>query len=645
MQDVLLDTRDHYVCPHCGEDLSSHASQAFQQIECPACERICRISGFFGDYELTEKLSESITSSLFRGYDPRLGRNVSLKILHYVLSRNSELVEAFKREALAAAALNSPNVLKVYEFGIHNHQPYMVLEHIEGRFLHDLIQEGSLTGETILGIVEGIVQGLEDTHDQGIVHGDVMPRNILIHTDGTARISDFGLARFSGEETELLESWSSPYYMPPERILGEQEDHRADFYSLGTTLYYMLCGRLPYFDLDDEVVLKKKLEGPPPDPRVFREHLDPELAELAMLLLERDPQERPGSFDAMRRVLQAVREAMPVKRPDIAEADAPPEPLYQAPNPVKEEPLLVVILFCLVGILGALLIGHFSKEWHAKDPDPVPVPTSIPEDVPTATPEAVLPPPTPLPTPEATATPLVPPTPTPLPSPSFGRSLHLTSTEIVRSDSGTLTAWSPGEAQRGFVPGSGLPLPGIDVSPGGVTSLRFEKHVLVTGRTPHRNKQYSLILWVRPASLERVGHDQVLLGIDARAPGERRFLIYIDEALPGSYTFETEKGSTRIILPVGARDQPVPLALVHSPDGDHAYAGGLTSPLSGAPAPRGETDFKVLPAIQMGGLLNQNMYFRGHIYRVSFYDRALTPPEIRSLFENPPGSDSGAPSP
>jgi len=643
MQDVLLDTREHYHCPHCGEDLSLHALEAFQQIECSSCGRISRIPGYFGDYELTEKLSESITSSLFRGYDPRLGRKVSLKILHYVLSRNSELVEAFKREALAAAALNSPNVLKVYEFGIHNHQPFMVLENIEGRFLHDVIQEGSLTGEQTLDIVDGIVQGLEDTHDQGIVHGDVMPRNILIHTDGTARISDFGLARFSGEETELLESWSSPYYMPPERIRGDKEDHRADFYSLGTTLYYMLCGRLPYFDLDDEVVLRKKLEGPPPDPRVFRETLQPELAELAMLLLERNPEERPGSFDDMRRVLTAVHDAMPAKRPDVPELDAPPEPLYKTPNPVKEEPLLVIILFCLVGILGALLIGHFSRQWHAKEPNPVQTPT--PEPTPAVTPTAVPILPTATPVPEPTPTPLVPPTPTPLPDLSFQRTLHLTLDDVRLDESGSVTAWSRQEPKQGFVPGSGLPAPVIEKNADGVPSLRFEQNVMLTGRMPHRSKQYTVILWVRPHSLKQVSHDQVLLGVDARAPGERRFLIYMDETLPGSYSFETEKGSTRIILPVAARDQPVPLALVHGPKGDQAFADALTSPLSGAPRPREETDFKVLPAIQMGGLMDQEMFFNGHIYRVSFYDRALEEPEIRRIFGNAPGTGSGDPAP
>lgn len=610
-----------------------HARSTFEQVECPKCERICRVPGYFGGYELYEKLSESITSSLFKGFDPRLGRNVSLKILNYVLSRNSELVEAFKREALAAAALNSSNVLKVYEFGIHNHQPFMVLEHIEGRTLHDLIQEGSLTQEQNLEIVEGIVQGLEDTHEQGIVHGDVMPRNILIHTDGTARISDFGLARFSGDETELLDSWSSPYYMPPERIKGETEDHRGDFYSLGTTLYYMLTGRLPYFDLDDDEVLRQKLAGPPPNPREYKEDMVPELAELAMLLLELDPEERPDSFESLKNVLTAVREAMPVNRPDVDEIEAPPTPLYKTPNPVKEEPLLVIILFCLIGVLGALLLGHFSKQWRNEDSAPAATATPAVTPEATPTPSGPTPTPTPVPTPAPTATPTPLPTPTPIPAPSHQRTLFLRESDFQQNEDQSLKEWSDASGKPGFIPASELPPPTVLKEAEGPSSLSFSQNVLISGQTPHRNKTYTLIVWVQPDSETKPETNQLILGVDPRAPGERRFMIYIDQSLPGSYTFETEKGSTRLILPVGMREGPIPLALVRGPDEDVAYAGALKSNLTGTGAVRPDTDFKVLPAVQMGGLVDQNLFYKGQIFGVSFYDRPMDPKEVRNIFE------------
>jgi serine/threonine-protein kinase len=134
------------------------------------------------DNPADQRLGDGVISSTFEAQDPKLDRSVSLKILNYVLSKNAELAEAFKREALAAAALNSPHVLKVYEFGVHNGQPYMVMENTEGRYLNALMQERRLSDHRILHITEGIVQGLMDTDEQGIVHGDVM-RRVRLHGD------------------------------------------------------------------------------------------------------------------------------------------------------------------------------------------------------------------------------------------------------------------------------------------------------------------------------------------------------------------------------------------------------------------------------------------------------------------------------
>ncbi len=158
---------------------------------CPHCGNEITVPGKFGPFLLYHLQSESVTSSVFDAFDPKLGRNVTLKILNYVLSKNPELVEAFKREALAAASLNSVYVLKVYEFGIHNRQPFMVMEHIEGNFLHEVMQNETLTESQIVDFVQGIVFGLKDMHEQGIMHGDVMPRNILLQRRPENRPSDY----------------------------------------------------------------------------------------------------------------------------------------------------------------------------------------------------------------------------------------------------------------------------------------------------------------------------------------------------------------------------------------------------------------------------------------------------------------------
>jgi serine/threonine-protein kinase len=636
MNDVVLDHLEKYTCPHCGEDVTALATNPFSTFECPGCKNEIPAPGQFGQFLLFERLSESITSALFRAYDPKLGRNVTLKILNYILSKNSELVDAFKREALAAAAMNSLYVLKVYELGTHNRQPYMVLEHIEGKFLNEVMHEDSLTESRMLDITIGIFQGLEDTHEQGIVHGDVMPRNILIHTDGTPRISDFGLARFSGEESDHLESWSSPYYMPPERVAGQPEDHRSDFYSLGTTLYYMLCGHLPYFDLEDDVVMQKKVSEDPPDPRSHNPDITPELAELSLLLLERNPDDRPATFDELRVILATVRESVPKDEIQISEPEEAPKPLYKTPTPSRKEPPWGIFLLLLVGILGAMLIAHYAKIYRAGampdgPPATSPTPAATPPPLTATTPTV-----TPVPLPTATPTPLPTPTPTPLPDPFRERILHADPDSLILNQENRITEWKDQlNPSSGFSQKTESLQPGVSHFAGSTVSVpTFERHRMMTTQTPHRNAVYSIVLLLEVDSDHKAETDQIVMGIDPNAPGERRFLIHLEKNLPGSFTFETEKGSARVALARSERIGSIPIALVRDLEEDAAYAGSHRVVLSGDPPVKPETDYNVLPTIQLGGLLDQDVFFQGRIAEIIFYERALSREEIRILFKN-----------
>lgn len=386
MQDVTLDSLDTFHCPRCGTGLSSPFPEAFSRVACPYCDSEITVPGKFGPFLLYHLQSESVTSSVFDAFDPKLGRNVTLKILNYVLSKNPELVESFKREALAAASLNSIYVLKVYEFGIHNKQPFMVMEHIEGKFLHEVMQHETLSETQIVDFVQGIVFGLKDMHEQGIMHGDVMPRNILIHTDQTPRICDFGLARFSGEQTQQQwETWSSPYYMPPERILGEAEDYRGDFYSLGTTLFSMLTGQLPFFDMDEERVLKQKVEEEAPDPREIKADISEGVAELTNLLLQGQPENRPADYEELNARLQALKSGMPRRKREMAKIATAPVYQRAKPNRTKES-IGWFILLVLTGIVLAMLISIPEKKRLSAVPESTPIPTLQPTVTPTPPP-------------------------------------------------------------------------------------------------------------------------------------------------------------------------------------------------------------------------------------------------------------------
>jgi hypothetical protein len=154
---------------------------------------------------------------------------------------------------------------------------------------------------------------------------------------------------------------------------------------------------------------------------------------------------------------------------------------------------------------------------------------------------------------------------------------------------------------------------------------------MVTSRTPHREETYTMVLMIQQEQAEEA-HAQVLMGIDPRAPGERWFLIHCEKGLGGGFRFETERGDARVSLPRDRRGDPVPLALVRTEERDRAHLGGDVSPLSPSDSSRGGPDFHVPPAIHLGGFPDGERPFRGRVFEILFYPRALSTEEIDLLF-------------
>ncbi len=635
MHDVTLDYLESLNCPHCGVAFSDPLPDAFSPVTCEQCGEKSRIPGKFGQFMLYERQGESVTSVVFDAFDPKLGRNVTLKILNYVLSKNPELVEAFKHEALAAAALNSTFVLRVYEFGIHNRQPFMVMEHIEGEFLHEVMKNTKMTEFRILEIIDGIVQGLQDMHDCGIMHGDVMPRNILIHTDGSPRISDFGLARFSGQKSSedprnQWESWSSPYYMPPERILGRDEDHRGDFYSLGTTLFNMLTGELPFFDLDETIVLKQKTNQDPPDPRHLNASISDGMAELTGMLLQRNPDHRPDNYADLRELLSEIKASMP--RPDrpIPEAEELPD-YQQAPHRKKKEPFIWFIFVVLLGILGAMVVSlpNRNKEVATPEPEPTPVPTAVPL-TPTPLPVPTLPP---LPT----STPQPDPTPTPVPIPSHplmvpGLQLLLNPSSIKEESGHKVAEWVNLTNNKVLFSQSELnKRPVLEILPDRPPVLRFSHACMASSLQIWNRDAFTLLMMIQVQNLENANGPMVILGGDLRAETSGKFIIQTEPTLPYSFRFITEKGSALLILPLEERGKPLLIGFRRGADGDSAYLGNLSTELSTEETKFPPSDPERFAGLQLGGIEGENNDFKGWIGEMQFYDRSLKDAEISAL--------------
>lgn len=618
-------------CPHCGESVPIAVHSAFTLVTCPHCRHKIPVPGLFGNYVLKKHLGDSVTSGLYLATDPLLGRDVTLKILTYVLSKNQELVEAFKREALAAAALNSANVLRVYEFGIHNQQPYMVMEHMQGEFLHDIAQRESFSELRVLEIAEGIIQGLADTHQCGIVHGDIMPRNILIDQSGTPKLCDFGLARFQHEKSDLLNSWSSPYYMPPERILGHSEDHRSDFYSLGTTLFVLLTGQLPFFDIDDEVVLDRKLHQPPPDPRTFRPGLTPEFAELILLLLHRDIQKRPADYPQLFDLLDQVR--FSVEQAEKRKSRAPaPAPRPQTPGGASSHSSFIVPGILL--IIALVLILILTRQQQSPPPPPLPTPTPAPS--PTPVPE---PTPTPPPAPTPIRTPVPTPDPTPLPPPPapvlpfWDRTGHFLLPDSLPD--GPLDRWTDGD--RFFTPAYAERPARIDraLTPPH-PALRFDRSPYFSNLQPAQEADFTLILVARFLPSPDAPPQQILAGIDPHSPGSHWFLIQHSPRFPGSLVFESPGGIGRLTLSLSERDRPFVLAYRRLSSGnapaETAWAGPHRIDLAGSPTLYPPLSVPPLQSLQIGGLLDRERSFHGAIAELHFYRSALTDDQLSELF-------------
>jgi serine/threonine protein kinase len=194
---------------------------------------------------------------VYRGRDPRLGRDVAIKILPSNASSDPRQLQWFEQEARAAAALNHPNILAVYDVGVHDGAPYIVSELLQGQTLRAWLSDGPIPVRTALDYATQIAQGLAAAHERGIVHRDLKPDNVFVTSDGHVKISGFGLASLIEQEmTGPISSAanSSPrrtlgpvlgtlVYISPEQVRGDVVDLRTDVYALGVVLFEMLTGR------------------------------------------------------------------------------------------------------------------------------------------------------------------------------------------------------------------------------------------------------------------------------------------------------------------------------------------------------------------------------------------------------------------
>lgn len=209
-------------------------------------------------YEIIGRIGSGGMAEVFKATDHKLNRNVAVKVMKPEFQGDSTFVSKFRREAQAAAGLANPNIVNVYDVGEDKGCYYIVMELVEGITLKEYIEKkGKLSVREATSIAIQVSMGLAAAHDQGIVHRDIKPQNIMISTDGKVKVTDFGIARAASSNTISSNSMVSVHYSSPEQVRGGFSDARSDIYSLGITLYEMVTGRVP-FDGETSVAIAIK---------------------------------------------------------------------------------------------------------------------------------------------------------------------------------------------------------------------------------------------------------------------------------------------------------------------------------------------------------------------------------------------------
>lgn len=264
-------------------------------------EQLIHTPGVFGEtgnFLLERELGRGGMGGVYMGRDKMLDRPVAVKVMLKEYGADPEFVEKFKKEAQAVARLIHPNISQVYSYGIADGMPYIAMELVAGASLDQLMKNapGKTDIPRIMKIGEQVAQALRCAADQGLVHGDVKPENVLLDPNGNAKLVDFGLAAMQKDTDEV---WGTPYYIAPEKVKKEPVDYRADMYSLGGTLYHALTGVAPFEGDDAAAVVRKRFEGAPKKPSEIRPEISSQIDALIMKMLAMKASDRFPSFEAL----------------------------------------------------------------------------------------------------------------------------------------------------------------------------------------------------------------------------------------------------------------------------------------------------------------------------------------------------------
>ena len=331
------------------------------------------IGKIFADrYKLIKILGTGGMADVYLGEDIMLNKLIAIKILKKELINNRESVRYFKNEAEVISHLSHPNIVEVYDVGMSEGNPYIVMEYVEGKTLKDIIREKAPLSATFsIYVMEGVLSALIHSHKKGVIHRDIKPHNIMINKSGEVKVMDFGIARITDQGTTMTitnDIVGSVHYLSPEQASGAEITELSDVYSSGIVFYEMLTGRLPYEGQNPVSVAVNHIQGGLIPPKDLIEDIPQEVENIVLKATMRDPKKRFKSalemniFIEKTRLLMEAGKINQVKRITLEEVnnDFDKKNLGVKKKDNKQELKKIAIITGAVFVTLAIILGLIS---------------------------------------------------------------------------------------------------------------------------------------------------------------------------------------------------------------------------------------------------------------------------------------------